>query len=305
MKKALSIIITVVFIIGLMPFALADEQPAEKLPYQEFIDKGWLYKEDWDREGEYDVVPDKLMEIAYSPLLKVSDRLIAVSGSPKNSNGYFSDFTVRYKNDVNVTYDPDSQEFWDYINAGAISLITLNGIPWQETKYKNLILNASIKANPELNDPANKKYILDPKYNGMTSDYITFVDGVDLYLGSKKMEVRYELKEYVKNLPIAVFSDGGNSMIPLRGVLEELGATVGYNSSTKEITILDKGHTVVLKVGSDIAKVDGADKKMPKPVYVKSGNTVIPLKFIAESLDHGVGFFPEDGNQIAVSRAKQ
>lgn len=304
MKKMLSIVVLAVFIFGLMiPFALADEQAAEKLPYQEFIDKGWLYKEEWDRDGEYDIVPEKIKEIAYSSLLNVSNRLILVDGS-FNEGGYFTDATVRYNNDINIKYAPDTQEFWNKTGFTANYVITINGQAWQKTKYKDMILKATFNKWPMLNDPAYLKYMLDPKYNGMTNKYIYFCDGVDLYLNSDRMDVRYELKETKKKLPIKVFSDGGNSMIPLRGVLEELGATVRYNNTTKEITIKDKGHTVILKLGSNIAKVDGVTKKMPKPVNTKNGYTVIPLRFVSENLDHWIGFFPEDGNRIAILRAK-
>ncbi|HHW01697.1 MAG TPA: copper amine oxidase N-terminal domain-containing protein [Thermoanaerobacterales bacterium] len=309
MKKMLSIVVLAVFIFGLMiPFALADEQAAEKLPYQEFIDKGWLYKEAWNNQGEWEIAEGKVIEVAYHPNLRQNNRIITVVGDKKYGRLY--DLTERYKvSDYYLSlYKPDTQEFWDREakmgRAVADGLITINGVNWQESKYKDMILKGTFARWPMLNDPAYLKYMLNPKYNSMTSEYIYFCDGVDLYLNSDRMDVRYELKETKKKLPIKVFSDGGNSMIPLRGVLEELGGFIDYNSKTKEITIKDKGHTVELKLGSDIAKIDGVVKKMPKPVYTVNGYTVIPLRFVSENLDHWVGFFPEDGNRIAILRAK-
>ena len=134
--------------------------------------------------------------------------------------------------------------------------------------------------------------------------YFAYEDAINVFLNSDKMKVIYELKTYDVKLPTKVFADAGHTMIPLRGVLEHLGAEVGYNPQTKEITIKDKGHTVILKQGSDIATVDGKQKKMPKSVYTRNGHTMIPLKFVSENLDHGVGFFPEDGNMVSVDRAK-
>lgn len=306
MKKMLSFAILAIFILTLItPFALADEQVASQLPYQEFIDKGWLYKEPWNKQGSWDIVSDKIMDISYSSCLKQNDRLIIIDGSEDYAR--LRDLTEEYKVSeyYQSIYKPDTQEFWDRMGIKANYLITINCQDWQNTKYKDMILEATFKEWPMLNDPAYLKYILDPKYNGKTNKYIYFCDGVDLYLNSDRMDVRYELKETQKKLPIKVFSDGGHSMIPLRGVLEELGAVVNYNSKSKEITIKDKGHTVILQLGSDTAKVDGVTKKMPKPVYTKNGYTVIPLRFVSENLDHGIGFFPEYGNQISIGRAKE
>ncbi|TYP56848.1 copper amine oxidase N-terminal domain-containing protein [Thermosediminibacter litoriperuensis] len=307
MKKILSLTLILLF---LATFSAMAEGQNEKLPYQELIDKGLLYKEAWNNQGEWEIAEGRVMEVAYHPSLRLdNDRIIAVAGDKKYGRLY--DLTERYKvSDYYLSlYKPDTQEFWDREakigRAAANGLITINGVNWQESKYKDMILKGTFGRWPMLNDPAYLKYMLDPKYNGMTNKYIYFCDGVDLYLNSDRMDVRYELKETKKKLPIKVFSDGGNSMIPLRGVLEELGAVIDYNSKTKEITINDKGHTVVLKQGSNIAKVDGVVKKMPKPVYTVNGYTVIPLRFVSENLDHWVGFFPEDGNRIAILRAKQ
>jgi hypothetical protein len=305
MKKILSL--AFILLLLAIPFSAMAEGQDEKLPYQELIDKGILYKEDWNRRGIWTIVEGKVIEVAYHPSLRQNERIIAVIGNKKY--GTLHDITEKSK----ITdyawslYKPETQEFWNrqaMMGITATNLIAINGINWQETKYKDMILKGTFAEWPMLNDPAYLKYILDPKYNGMTAEYIYFCDGVDLYLNSDRMDVRYELKETKKKLPIKVFSDGGNSMIPLRGVLEELGASVGYNGKTKEITIKAKGHTVILKLGSDTAKVDGMIKKMPKPVYTKNGYTVIPIRFVSENLDYNVMFFPEDGNRVAIFRAK-
>lgn len=315
MKKMLSFVVLAMFILALItPLAMADEQSGDRLPYQDFIDKGVLYNGKtmsyYGKTYRYYIKPDKLFDVAYSPLLNQNERLILVAGNLKEYDGANWGLLIDF-GPISELKDlhggPDSKEFWDISgvsNGQGLDLVSINGVAWQKSKYKDMYLKALIKEDPSNADVSNLKYILDPKYNGYTAAYLVFVDGVDLYLNSDKMNVRYELKEYQKKLPIKVFSDGGNAMIPLRGVLEELGATVVYDSNTKEITIKDKGHTVILKLGSDIAVVDGKIKKMPKPVYTKNGYTVIPVRFVSENLEHGVGFFPEDGNMIAIGRAK-
>jgi len=320
----------IIFILALTSFAFAYENdedinmdeifPEKKLevdiktlPYYELIEKGILYKRPGSSEWSWTIKKGKVGEVAYSPLLKnQSDRLIFVSCRSLDDEGtlddegiYFAGWKLKYPEDDDVDYD--SQEYWEShgIHAGCYhNLVSINGEPWQNTKYKDMYLNELLKNDHELKDLSNKKYILNPKYDGNTELYLVHHDGVDMFLNSDKMIVRYELKTYEVKLPTKVFADAGHTMIPLRGVLEHLGAEVGYNPQTKGITIKDKGHTVILKQGSNIATVDGKEKKMPKSVYTRNGHTMIPLKFVSENLDHGIGFFPEDGNMVSVDRAK-
>lgn len=303
MRKILSL--TLILLLLATPLSALAEGQDEKLPYQEWIDKGWLipYNPDengHDRDGWYKVKIDKAKEIAYSDRLKNTDRLIVVEGDFSDPEGVgLLDVTKDYE-DVEREPNPNDIRTW---RAFTINIISVNGVPWQETAYRDLILQVLYDRWEGLKDPAYNRYVIDPKYNGYTSEYIYFWDGIDIWPGKDEINIRFELKEYKKKLPTKVIKDGSHTMIPLRGVLEELGATISYDSKTKEITIKDKGKTVVLKIGSDIAVVDGKKVQMPKPVYTLNGYTMIPVRFVAENLDHYVQYFPAN-NEITIWRGK-
>ncbi|ADL67886.1 stalk domain-containing protein [Thermoanaerobacterium thermosaccharolyticum] len=324
MRKTVSMVIAFLLIFLSIPvFALASSQ-SDELPYQDWIDKGWIKaispdENGHDKLGWYSIMPGKEKEIAYSDKLKNTDRLIVVVGSflANNNLEYYQseggsavalcDVTklrenykelygeIKYNNPDTLKYD-----FWKGLVT--INLVSINGTPWQETKYKDVLLQNFYDRWEGLKDPAYNRYLIDPKWNGYTDECIYNWDGVDVWIGKDDITVRYELKENKGKLPTEVISDNGVSMIPLRGVMEELGATVDYDSKTQEITIKDKGKTVVLKVGSDNAVVDGNTVKMPRKVYVKSGYTMLPLRFVAENLDHAVQYL-NDGT-IMIWRAK-
>lgn len=321
------IIAVLLIFLSIPAFAQTGSQE-EQLPYQEWIDKGWIKavspdEKGHDRLGWYRIMPGKEKEIAYSDKLKNTDRLIVVAGEYYNNDlesylkyGYSNvelfDLTTKVEqvgegylaNDYigTVRYNhPDTFKvaLWKQFTVG---LITVNGVDWQKTPYKDVILQALYSRWEGLKDPAYNKYLVDPKWNGYTMGCIYWWDGVDVWIGKDDITVRYELKEYNKKLPTKVISDNGVAMIPLRGVMEELGAAVDYNAKTQQITIKDKGKTVVLKIGSDTALVDGKAVKMPRKVYVKNGYTMLPLRFVAENLDHAVEYL-NDGT-IMIWRAK-
>jgi len=300
MKKILSL--TLILLLLATPLsAMAEGQ--DELPYQEWIDKGWLiatYPDEngHDRDGWYKVRIDKAKEIAYSDKLKNKDRLIIVDGDFIDPEGVrLLDVTKNYEV-IGEKPDPTKIDFW---RRFTVNLISINGVPWQKTEYKDLILQALYSRWEGLKDPAYNRYVIDPKYNGYTTAYIYHWDGVDIWVGKDDINIRFELKQFKKKLPTKVIKDGSHTMIPLRGVLEELGAVISYNNQTKEIVIKDKGRTVVLKIGSSTAIVDGKAVKMPKPVYTRNGHTMIPLRFVAENLDHLVDYL---GNEITIWRGR-
>lgn len=82
--------------------------------------------------------------------------------------------------------------------------------------------------------------------------------------------------------------DGGKvvnnrTIVPLRSIFEELGATVQWNQKDKTITA-QKGKTIIwLKVGSKTAKINNKTVTIDVPAQVYNGSTLVPLRFISES----------------------
>ncbi|HEY3782608.1 MAG TPA: stalk domain-containing protein [Fimbriimonadaceae bacterium] len=76
---------------------------------------------------------------------------------------------------------------------------------------------------------------------------------------------------------------GGRVMVPLRGVLESLGANVDWDQNAQQITI-NKGSTdVVMHIGDSNAKVNGQDQPLDQPAVLMGGTTLVPLRFLSET----------------------
>ncbi|MCO5295824.1 MAG: copper amine oxidase N-terminal domain-containing protein [Fimbriimonadaceae bacterium] len=80
----------------------------------------------------------------------------------------------------------------------------------------------------------------------------------------------------------------GRVMVPWRGVLENLGATVNWNPAARSVTAEVPGTTVRMFLGSNEAWVNGEAVALDTPATIYRGRTMVPLRFISESLGNDV-----------------
>jgi hypothetical protein len=72
--------------------------------------------------------------------------------------------------------------------------------------------------------------------------------------------------------------------VPLRGVFEQMGATVMWNGATDTVTARRNNTDVQVKIGSRTAFIDGMARQMDVAPHMMNGRTMVPLRFISESL---------------------
>jgi hypothetical protein len=81
--------------------------------------------------------------------------------------------------------------------------------------------------------------------------------------------------------PIVV---GARILVPLRGIFERLGATVEWEAATRTV-IAVRGSTVVeLVIGQRSARVNDRIVPLDVPAMVIRGRTLVPLRFVSESM---------------------
>ena len=89
--------------------------------------------------------------------------------------------------------------------------------------------------------------------------------------------------KYVQ-LDQAPLMDQGRVLVPLRGIFEHLGAEMAWDASTGSV-IGKKDNTIIqLKIGSDLAYVNNQAIKLDVPGKIIDGRTMVPIRFIGESL---------------------
>ncbi len=86
----------------------------------------------------------------------------------------------------------------------------------------------------------------------------------------------------------------GRSMVPLKTVTDSLGIPVLWFDSTRIIKVEDTSGPIFLKIGDSEANIDGHKVQLDVPPMLEGGQTLVPLRFIAEALRAEVEWFPEE-----------
>ncbi|GGG14209.1 stalk domain-containing protein [Paenibacillus abyssi] len=85
----------------------------------------------------------------------------------------------------------------------------------------------------------------------------------------------------------------GVTMVPMRDIFEALGADVTWNASTRTITAqTDKEH-IQLRLDHTEGIVNGTKKSLQTEPVVINGKTMVPLRFVSESLGADVKWIKE------------
>ena len=76
----------------------------------------------------------------------------------------------------------------------------------------------------------------------------------------------------------------GRTVVPLRFIGEQLGASFEWEGETQQITYTKDDTTILLWIGENKAEVNGEELNMDVPPEIVDGRTVVPLRFIGEQL---------------------
>ena len=74
------------------------------------------------------------------------------------------------------------------------------------------------------------------------------------------------------------------TMLPVRFVAENLGASVLWDDATKTVTLKSDSVTIEIAIGKPHAKVNGNEVMLDSPAFIENSRTYLPVRFVAESL---------------------
>lgn len=144
-------------------------------------------------------------------------------------------------------------------------------------------------------------------------DYITY--GLRLLAFQRFLELEPETDNVIgmkigKNLifvngTIQTFEPGGDvsavpeirygrTFVPLRFIVENMGGDIEWNGQLKQITIKSKGKTIVMKIGEKSIIEDGLKKEIDVAPEIVNGRTIVPIRFVAESMELNVEWFDDE-----------
>lgn len=80
------------------------------------------------------------------------------------------------------------------------------------------------------------------------------------------------------------FIHHGSTMVPVRGVLQSMGAQVQWIPETQEVRVEKDEFSIVLKVDVKKALVNGSEQTLDVAPILRDGSTYLPLRFVAQAL---------------------
>lgn len=92
----------------------------------------------------------------------------------------------------------------------------------------------------------------------------------------------------------------GRVLVPLRGVFEKMGAFVEWNPRAKTVDATKDTTVVQLHIGDRQALVNGNTVMLDVPPRIVRGSTMVPLRFVSESLGANVQWVATD-NLVAIT----
>lgn len=96
----------------------------------------------------------------------------------------------------------------------------------------------------------------------------------------------------------------GRTMVPLRGVLEFLGAKVDYDAATRTAAVAGEGVAFTHVIGTDkITLSNGETLTMDVASAVQSGSTLVPLRFFSQALGYDVYWDKDYRTAVVIDKA--
>ncbi|HTD37857.1 MAG TPA: copper amine oxidase N-terminal domain-containing protein [Candidatus Limnocylindrales bacterium] len=106
--------------------------------------------------------------------------------------------------------------------------------------------------------------------------------------------VTVQLNGNTLNLNPAPTERAGRVFVPLRGVFENLGASVVYQGGV--INATGRGHNISLRIGSQTATVDGQQQTIDVAPFIIGASTYVPLRFVSQALGATVNW--DNANRV-------
>ncbi len=135
---------------------------------------------------------------------------------------------------------------------------------------------------------ANKLFVATLEYDGTQHNYEgTYFD------------ITVNGKEIKTPIPPIVLANG-RSIVPVREIFEAVGAQVYWTEGKpSRVVIANEDTTVSLALGNNVALVNGKEVKMEVAAkliaYEGTGKTMVPIRFVAETLDMEVDYDEKQG----------
>lgn len=204
--------------------------------------------------------------------------------------------SIPFENDTTVYHSVDGSGFAKTYDPNISKVVyTLNGKYFTEsTSYPYNFYLEHHKLRAGKNELTATVY--DSKGRVAGKKAISFKKGpqmtkaqkntLNLFVGDKTVFNEYGAMQ----LLAPVYEKNGRSLVPIRFISEALGASVGWDSKTKQISISSGDKKILLTEGSKVVYVNNNKRMIDVPAEVRNGTTFVPIRFVTEVLGATVDY---------------
>lgn len=93
-----------------------------------------------------------------------------------------------------------------------------------------------------------------------------------------------------KTLDAAPIIRHDRTMLPVRFVAENLGASVSWDGATSTATVTSGETEIKITIGAETAVINGEAKTLDAPAFIENSRTYLPVRFVAEALGASVSW---------------
>lgn len=218
--------------------------------------------------------------------VKKDDKVIVVSTSLLNTKD------IKFATAIIINNEEKEQSVYydkfDVVDEQLISddgNLVLNVEDTKEYAGKELVVFYSMQTMSIPAQTTPEKIVVIEKEESAPTVTISFNVGNQI-LDINNAKVELEVAPYIVG--------EGVTLVPLRVISEAFGAEVAWDGETKTVTIVDGETTINVVIGSKTTVVNGEEKALEEaPELLGSGVTMVPLRFISETLGAEVGYVHE------------
>ncbi len=113
---------------------------------------------------------------------------------------------------------------------------------------------------------------------------------IEIYINEQKIE---------SDVPPIIVND--RTLAPVRVISENLGAEVYWDNDNRLVQVITPSKTIILKIDDRKALVDGQEILLDVPAKIVNDRTMVPLRFLGETLGAKVGW-DNDLRRVIINR---
>ena len=158
-------------------------------------------------------------------------------------------------------------------------------VPFKTPRTGTGIIGFDAQVNDDSNGDGNRTSVT--KFNDMTDLSWGNTENwgeIFLTINGERDDILVNLNGRTLSFDVPPMIINDRTMVPFRKILEELGATVEYQEDGQYITATQGDTVIRMQVNSPAATVNGEEVALDSPPVIIEGRTLVPVRFISESL---------------------